>query len=133
MIRYRIDDLGWFQFEWLCQSLLKVSLGLGVEAWGGSSDLGRDAYSSGTLPLDGPKSQTAGPFIFQAKFVTEANAAGARPDANLRDAVYVMDAAPTRAHQRLRPGRDPNVVGGQASARLPDGGTGMKRAKSGPW
>jgi hypothetical protein len=87
MIRYRLDDLGWFQFEWLCQSLLKASLGLGVEAWGGSSDLGRDAYCSGPLPLDGPKSQTAGPFVFQAKFVAEANAAGARPDANLRDAV----------------------------------------------
>ena len=24
MIRYRLDDLGWYQFEWLCQSLLKI-------------------------------------------------------------------------------------------------------------
>jgi hypothetical protein len=87
MIRYRLDDLGWFQFEWLCQSLLKSALGLGVEAWGGHSDLGRDAYSSGSLPLEGPKSQTAGPFVFQTKFVAEANAAGAKPEGNIHDAV----------------------------------------------
>jgi hypothetical protein len=86
MIRYRLDDLGWFQFEWLCQSLLKTTLGFGVEAWGGHSDLGRDAYSLGPLPLDGPKSQTAGPFVFQAKFVAEANAAGAKPEGHIRNA-----------------------------------------------
>jgi hypothetical protein len=84
MIRYRLDDLGWFQFEWLCQSLLKVSLGVGIEAWGGHSDLGRDAYWQDTLPLDGPGSNTAGPFVFQAKFVAEANAAGSKPEEAIR-------------------------------------------------
>lgn len=87
MVRYRLDDLGWFQFEWLCQSLLKTALGLGVEAWGGRSDLGRDAYSRGPLPLDGPKSQTPGPFVFQAKFIAEANATGAKPEGHVRNAV----------------------------------------------
>jgi hypothetical protein len=86
MIRYRLDDLGWFQFEWLCQSLLKASVGVGIEAWGGHSDLGRDAYWQDTLPLDGPASNTKGPFVFQAKFVAEANAAGSRPEEVIRSA-----------------------------------------------
>jgi hypothetical protein len=32
LIRYRLDDLGWLQFEWLVQSLLKAKLGLTVES-----------------------------------------------------------------------------------------------------
>ena len=76
-IRYKLDDLGWYQFEALVQSLFKAHAGLAVESWGGSSDLGRDAYSeqdvrlSSTLVLPGP-------VIFQAKFIRGANAAGAR-------------------------------------------------------
>jgi hypothetical protein len=87
MIRYRLDELGWFQFEWLCQPLLKSTLGVGVESWGGHADLGRDAYCSGPLPFDGAQSSVAGPFVFQAKFVSEANAAGAKPESAIRDAV----------------------------------------------
>jgi hypothetical protein len=77
MIRYRLDDLGWFQFEWLIQALLKTELGLGVEAWGGSSDYGRDAYYRGPLPFPSREQRAGGPFIFQVKFVEQANAAGA--------------------------------------------------------
>lgn len=87
MARYRLDDLGWFQFEWLCQSLLKAKLGLSVEAWGGHSDLGRDAYSKNNLRLGSGGTLTPGPFVFQAKFVEEANAAGAKPFGHLRAAV----------------------------------------------
>lgn len=46
---YRLDELGWHQFERLAQALLKTELGMGVEAWGGHSDLGRDAYCAGPL------------------------------------------------------------------------------------
>lgn len=87
MIRYRLDDLGWFQFEWLCQSLLKEKFGLGVEAWGGTADFGNDAYCSGPLRLDDPNTASGGPFVFQAKFVAEANACGAKPDSVLIDAI----------------------------------------------
>ena len=77
MIRYRIDELGWYQFEALIQSLLKADLGLGVESWGGThGDHGRDAYFDG--PLAFPTNEAReGPFVFQAKFVEGANAAGA--------------------------------------------------------
>lgn len=37
-----------------------------------------------------------------------------------------LGAAPAGAHQRLRAGRDPDVAGGRASARLPDGGAGLE-------
>jgi len=31
MLRYHLDDLGWYQFEQICQALLKIELGLGIE------------------------------------------------------------------------------------------------------
>ena len=77
-MRYRLDDLGWFHFEKLVQSLLKAHLGLQVESWGGSqSDLGRDAYCQYVLAFPDPKEKRDGPFVFQVKFVQNANAAGA--------------------------------------------------------
>jgi len=87
LIRYRLDDLGWYQFEWLCQSLLKTQYGLAVESWGGHSDLGRDAFAAGPLEFPERGHPTAGPFVFQAKFVAGANAAGARPESPLLTAV----------------------------------------------
>lgn len=86
MLRYRLDDLGWYQFEWLIQSLLKAKCGLGVESWGGNGDWGRDAYSIHSLNFPTTK-LSRGPFIFQAKFVQEANAAGAKPAEALTQAI----------------------------------------------
>lgn len=78
MPEYNLDALGWYQFERLCQSLLKAKCGLAVEAWGRSGDMGRDAYADGPLRHPGTD-ENPGPFIFQAKFVSGANAAGAEP------------------------------------------------------
>lgn len=83
MIRYRLDDLGWYQFEWLVQSLLKAELGLGIESWGGHRDHGRDAYTSSRLSFPDRRSLSDGPFIFQVKFVENANAAGAKNEPQL--------------------------------------------------
>ena len=87
MIRYRLDDLGWFQFEWLVQAALKDHLGLGVESWGGHHDHGRDAWCDDALHFPAKQSKSDGPFLFQAKFVENANAAGARPFPRLIAAV----------------------------------------------
>lgn len=51
MLAYRLDELGWVQFEELCQALLKAALGMGIQAWGGSGDFGRDAYYGDALPF----------------------------------------------------------------------------------
>lgn len=77
MADYRLDDLGWYHFEQLMQGLLKAEHGFGVEAWGGSGDFGRDAYSAGPLRFPTKHVVNDGPFIFQAKFIQQANATGA--------------------------------------------------------
>lgn len=74
---YNLDSLGWYQFERLCQTLLKSELGIGVAAWGGRGDHGRDAYCEQPLRFPDRATESVGPFIFQAKFVERANAAGA--------------------------------------------------------
>ena len=79
MLRYPLDNLGWYYFEGLTQALLKAELGLGLESWGGHSDNGRDAYAAGPLPFPLRETLAEGPFVFQAKFVGAANAAGAEP------------------------------------------------------
>lgn len=75
MERYHLDDLGWYQFEFLVQSLLKIRCGLSVESWGKYGDFGKDAFSQNPLkfPLDTENSM---PFIFQVKFVKNAGATG---------------------------------------------------------
>src|SRR5438445_5140051 len=87
MIRYGLDDLGWYQFEWLVQALLKEHLGIGVESWGGRGDYGRDAWCAGPLHFPDKGRETKGPFLFQVKFVENANAAGAKPIPRLIAAV----------------------------------------------
>ncbi|MBI4178254.1 hypothetical protein HY522_02370 [bacterium] len=87
MLRYRLDDLGWYQFEAMIQSLLKADIALGIESWGGShGDHGRDAYFDGPLPFP-TNAARPGPFLFQVKFVIGANAAGAKPFENLAKAI----------------------------------------------
>lgn len=85
MLRYSLDNLGWADFERLIQFLLKTKFGFGIEAWGGSGDHGRDAYFSGHL--DYPSKGSQGVYVFQAKFVEAANAAGARPRALILNAI----------------------------------------------
>src|SRR5579883_297077 len=101
-MRYALDALGWHEFEHLVQTLLKTRLGLGVEAWGGAGDWGRDAYFTGSLPYPTHEPRE-GTFCFQCKFVEEANAAGARPEKALVDAVR-------RERDRLRYGRSQATI-----------------------
>lgn len=79
MLRYKLDDLGAYQFEKLAQSLLKASVSLSIESWGNRGDFGRDAYTVNPLRFPDKDVISAGPFLFQVKFVEGANAAGALP------------------------------------------------------
>jgi hypothetical protein len=85
--RYRLDDLGWQLFEALCQSILVNKFAVGVQAWGGTGDWGRDAFFDGTLPIPDPSQTKRRRFTFQAKFVENANASGAKPGPALTKAV----------------------------------------------
>ena len=77
MLRYRLDDLGWYQFEQLTQSLLKAELGLGIQSWGGRGDWGIDVYYKGNINYPTKTEPATGSFVFQVKFVENANASGA--------------------------------------------------------
>ena len=79
-IPYQLDTLGGDQFENLIQALLIADLGLGVEAWGGSADHGRDAYCASELNFPNRRVTNPGLFVFQAKFISGANATGAKFD-----------------------------------------------------
>jgi Novel STAND NTPase 3 len=78
-LRYRLDDLGWYSFERLVQSLLKAEIGIGIENWSGNRDRGRDGYCQKPLHFPERNVLSPGPFVFQVKHVRGANAAGAKP------------------------------------------------------
>jgi hypothetical protein len=78
MSRYELDQLGFYQFEWLIQVLLKNEFGTAIEAWGAHADHGRDAYSKEDIHSSSKKNTYPGPIIFQAKFVSGANGAEAK-------------------------------------------------------
>ncbi len=101
MMDYRLDELGWFEFEQLVQTLAKVRLGFGVEAWGGRGDWGRDAYFEGRLRYPANE-ETNGPFVFQSKFVENANAAGAKPEKLL---VAALQKEATKIRENLANGK----------------------------
>lgn len=86
MIRYKIDELGWYQFEQLIQSVLKAQFGFAIESWGGRGDWGVDAYFEGSLKYP-DREIHEGLFIFQMKFVENANSSGAKPEQALLKAV----------------------------------------------
>ena len=109
MLRYRLDDLGWFQFESLVQSLLKAELGLGIESWGGPGDQGRDAYFDGALPYP-TLDKNEGPFLFQVKYI-HGNPATTRSTTQLLDAVRAECRRITdRIHRRTWSGANHYVL-----------------------
>lgn len=101
---YRLDDLGWFQFEELIQSLLKVHFEAAIEAWGGSHDWGRDAFYQFPLPFPDARNMASAPLVFQTKFVTEANAAGANSQPAVIKAIKADAALQAQRKRRLKTG-----------------------------
>lgn len=101
MADYNLDALGWFQFERLCQALLKSEISLAVESWGGSADRGADAYYDGSLRYPDRNQSSVGPFLFQAKFVSHANAVGSKFIGSVKGAI---SAELTRIDDRRRAG-----------------------------
>jgi hypothetical protein len=67
-LKYRLHILGWYNFEILVQTLLKIIIGPGVNSFGGSKDEGRDAYFHGKAPFPNSDTNWEGEWIFQVKF-----------------------------------------------------------------
>ncbi|SRR5216684_1914195 len=68
-LKYRISNVGWYNFELLVQSLLKVIIGPGVTSFGGSKDQGRDAQFAGPAEFPSSKCQWDGNWLFQVKYI----------------------------------------------------------------
>ncbi len=67
--KYRLNTLGWYNFEKLVQTLLKVIIGPGVTSFGGSKDKGRDATFNGEPNYPNENTKWKGDWIFQVKFI----------------------------------------------------------------
>jgi hypothetical protein len=54
--RYRLDELGWLQFQELCAAAVAEDTGIGEESWTGTADSRRDTVLPGGVPglLTGP-------------------------------------------------------------------------------
>lgn len=68
-LKYRISNIGWYNFELLVQTLLKTIIGSGVTSIGGSKDKGRDAAFVGVAAFPTPECQWEGNWIFQVKYI----------------------------------------------------------------
>jgi hypothetical protein len=58
---YRLDELGWLQFEQLCSHLLELSSGVPASDWSGSSDAWRDVFCAGEVVLPATGARLAAP------------------------------------------------------------------------
>lgn len=67
-LSYRIGALGWYNFEDLTQTLLKIIIGPGVSSFGGSKDGGRDATFYGSANFPSKTAKWRGYWVFQAKY-----------------------------------------------------------------
>jgi hypothetical protein len=114
-ISYNLDSLGWMQFESLIQVLLKAEIGMGLELWGGSADHGRDAYCAHELNFPSRHTTNPGPFVFQVKFIAEANATGADFDSALANALKKEGAL---IKNRIEAGNGPNPSSMSSSPML---------------
>ena len=68
-LKYRISNIGWYNFELLVQTLLRVVIGPGVTSFGGSKDKGRDAGFVGAATFSATTNSWSGKWVFQVKYV----------------------------------------------------------------
>jgi hypothetical protein len=69
---YAIHNLGWNDFQQLCLTISRESLGQTVQSFLDSSDGGRDGAFAGTWRAHGAE-DLAGPFIIQCKFTAKSD------------------------------------------------------------
>ena len=58
---YRLDELGWLQFDRLCSSVLEADAGLSDLHWHGRGDIARIALVDGPLALRDRRTSLGGP------------------------------------------------------------------------
>lgn len=83
--KYRLNSLGWYNFERLIQSLLKAAIGVGVVSFGGTCDKGRDATFRGSANYPSETTKWSGYWIFQVKFIDYEEFPSDRAQSRLRN------------------------------------------------
>ncbi len=68
---YRLDELGWLQFERMCELLLEADLGVSAASWIGRADTGRVASVDGPLPAPAQGARVDGPLSVVIAWVPE--------------------------------------------------------------
>jgi hypothetical protein len=82
--KYRLNNLGWYNFERLSQTLLKAVIGAGVRSFGGSKDKGRDATFKGAVNFPSKDAKWSGYWVFQVKFIDYEEIASNEAQSRLR-------------------------------------------------
>src|SRR5262249_26430526 len=85
-LKYRINAIGWYNFETLVQTLLKAVIGPGGTAFGGSKDGGRDAVFDGEAAFPSSENRWRGRWIFQVKYIDFEEQGAARARSALKTA-----------------------------------------------
>ena len=75
---YRLDELGWLQFDRLCSLLLEADAGLSDLRWRGRSDVGRVALADEQVVLASPRIGLQGPVTVAAIWVRDEQDLGSR-------------------------------------------------------
>src|ERR1039458_332793 len=86
-LQYRIAEIGWYNFERLVQTLLKVIIGPGVTSFGGSKDHGRDAGYTGLALFPTAQENWSGTWVFQVKYIDLQDVAAATARTKLKSAL----------------------------------------------
>ncbi len=102
---YRLDDLGWLQFERLCAEVLE----LGAERWRGRADRGRVAVVPEGVPAPLGGNRIPGPALVvaawarpaQVSWIEEAVRSARRDEPGTRSLLLVTNAPPPPPHEGL--------------------------------
>src|ERR1700674_5272802 len=76
--RYRLDELGWLQFERVCSLLLAADASLSDLGWMGHADRGRVALVERPVVLVGLETRLEGPVTVAVVWVPEDESPGER-------------------------------------------------------
>ena len=88
-LKYRIAEIGWYNFEKLVQTLLKSIIGPGVTSFGGSKDRGRDAGYSGFAHFPTTQENWSGGWVFQVKYIDLQDVGAAAARSQLKSALRI--------------------------------------------
>jgi hypothetical protein len=93
---YRLDDLGWLQFDRLTNLVLEADAGLSDLAWLGGSDTGRVAYVGQDVVPPSRRTRLRGPVTVATIWVRQSN-----PESRMLEFAFRLASLPGELGDRL--------------------------------